>query len=143
MYLTSTEYVTLTGRAIAEATIIRITMACKLLDSRIGNYPFENGYKIDSSNDTWYFYNNKEIKISQKQAVKLWVAQMITCLYLNNDMPESFNSIKLGRFSMTKGKDSNSLLPDKMNYVDTILISSGIINSKIDLDSKCNEVNMI
>ena len=47
MYITSVEYESLTGKNAAEATDNRITMASTLLDSRIGNYPFNSsGWKL-------------------------------------------------------------------------------------------------
>lgn len=136
MYITASEYASLTGRAAAEATTVRIKIACKLLDSRIGNYPtYENGWKIDDNLSTWYTGNLTELTQDQKEAVQMWIAGMIEYLYLNGNMSSgNNNSIKLGRFSVSKSKNNQGkILPDEMGYYDSILISSGIINRSISI----------
>lgn len=147
MYLTATEYNTYTGRAASEATTIRITTACKMLDSRIGNYQInQDGWKIDASGDTWYIYLPQqytyncsplnsiynEVTIAQKQAIKMWVAGFIEQTVLYGTKPQSNNNIKLGRFSVNNGSNNNTqILPQNMGYYDSILISSGIINRRV------------
>jgi len=141
MYVTSSEYLTITGRPASEATSIRINISSKLLDSRIGNYPIydDTGFKIKVNNDKFYVFGcgiDTEIHISKKQAVQQWVCQMISFLTDNGDKPPSQgDNIKLGRFSVGKSgaSNTNSLLPDSMSYVDSLLISSGIINRKVKI----------
>ncbi len=134
MYITSTEYNTLTGRPAAEATTIRLTMACKLLDGRIGNYAIFNdtGYKITS---TWTVWDDGlDITLNQAKidAVKMWVASMISYLVDSGGVPPTTsNNIKLGRFSVGKSNSTSGLVPDELGYVDSILVSSGIINRKV------------
>ena len=133
MYITPTEYNTITGRDSAEATTIRITLSSKLLDSRIGNYPiFENiGYKINSSWQVEEDGVNTTLTKSKKDAVQMWVAQMVSFLYDNNDTPPTSESgVSLGRFSVN-GSSNISNIPDEVKYADSILISSGIINRKV------------
>lgn len=150
MYLTAAEYVTLTGKPIADANTVNIYMACKLLDSRIGNYgELSTGWKIDDTASTWYVqydinnyndlsilqYNNKyEVTAGQKQAIKMWVAGMISAIALNGASPNTSKNVKLGRFSVGSGSSSGSqIMPESMGYYDSILISSGIINRKVNL----------
>ena len=135
MYITATEYNSLTGRPIADANTIRIMLACKLLDSRIGNYPINSdGYKISSN---WVVYDGENITLHQSKidAVKLWVATMISYLTDNNNKPPSAaNNLKLGRFSVGKaGTIGDSFLPAEIGYADSILVSSGIINRKVKM----------
>lgn len=129
-YITATEYNNLTGRAAAEATTIRLNMASKLLDSRIGNYgTYSNGYKIDTSLTTWYVNNFDALTTEQKEAVQMWTAEMVKSLVLNSDSASTNNDLRLGRFSVAKSQNSTGkILPESMGYVDSILISSGIIN---------------
>lgn len=136
MYITATEYNTLTGRAASEATTVRLTIACKLLDSRIGNYPANSdGYKISSE---WVVYDIRSCQYqtlhqSKIDAVQLWVATMVSFLADNNNQPPSVsNNLKLGRFSVGKSNgNTNASLPGELNFADSILISSGIINRKV------------
>lgn len=138
MYITASDYNNLTGRPASEATVIRLTIACKLLDSRIGNYPTnEDGYKIRDS-DWTVFYKGQYQTLHQSKidAVKLWVATMISFLTdNNNNPPSSANNLKLGRFSIGKSNQqtsgSNSMLPGELGFADSILVSSGIINLKV------------
>lgn len=141
MYVTSNEYLSITGRPASDATSIRINIASKLLDSRIGNYPIydSTGFKIKVSNNKFYIFGcgiDTEIHISKKQAVQQWVCQMISYLKDNNDKPPSqSDNVKLGRFSVGKSgaASKNTLIPDEMSFVDSILISSGIINRKVKM----------
>jgi len=135
MYLTSSEYATLTGQPASDATISRIYQACKMLDSRIGNYAvYDTGWKIDDSATTWYVNSLTEVMEDQKQAIKLWIANLITIFVTSGSMPSSAKSVTLGRFSVNKGGISgNSILSDEMGYVDSVLISSGIINRSVML----------
>jgi hypothetical protein len=153
-YITSSDYNSTTGRDSSEATTERLLLASKLLDSRIGNYAtWSTGYKIDNSSSTWYvkpaFYdpnlnyvgnsNIHKIKVTQaqKDAIKLWVAAMITELYnSSNNMAGSGSNVKLGRFSVNKGSSQNNpsqILPQSMGFHDSILIDSGIIARKVEL----------
>ncbi len=132
MYLTPTEYNTYTERPASEATNLLIKLACKLLDSRIGNYKiYSNGYKIKELSN-WYVNNTVVVTEGQKEAIKMWVASMIQEMVTSGTTPNNSKSVKLGRFSTQKGNNAgNSILPDSMGFVDSILISSGIINREI------------
>jgi hypothetical protein len=133
MYITSTEYNTLTGRSKSECTNLRLIISCKLLDSRIGNYPTNNGYKINWI-DWVVIYKGQYQTLHQSKidAVKLWVATMISYLTDNNNKPPSAASnLKLGRFSVGKSNVNNSVLPGEISFADSILVSSGIINHKV------------
>lgn len=153
-YITSSEYASITGRASSEATTERLMIASKLLDARIGNYAtWDTGYKIDNSSSTWYlktafYYENLnyvgntsnyklEVSQAQKDAVKLWVAGMVTELYNSgSSMSQSGSNIKLGRFSVSKGSSSNNpsqILPASMGFHDSILVDSGIVFRKVEL----------
>lgn len=132
MYLTATEYNTYTGRTSSEATTLLIRQACKLLDSRIGIHGvYLNGYKIDtfSNSSNWYVDNYYIVTEDQKEAVKMWVASMIQEMVINGITPNNIDSVSLGRFSVKKV--NNRILPDSMGYVDSILISSGIIKRRL------------
>lgn len=140
MYITATEYNTITGRPASEATTYRITVSSKLLDSRIGNYIIQDdGYKIDSS--TWKIWWNgvlTELPTVQKDGVKLWTAQMISFLTDNNNNPPAKGKdIKLGRFSVDRNSSNtislNNPLPSEMSFADQILITSGIINKAVKM----------
>jgi hypothetical protein len=132
-YITSNEYAALTGRDTSEATTIRLNISSKLLDSRIGNYgTYQNGWKIDTSGTTWYINNFEPVTVDQKEAIQMWIAEMIKNLYLNGDSSSQNNDLRLGRFSVSKSKNSTGqILPESMGYIDSILISSGIINRRI------------
>lgn len=138
MYITSTEYNEYTGRAASEATTLRITISCKLLDSRIGNYPInQDGYKINENFKIWNCGVLETLHQSKVDAVKMWCSKMVESLYINDNNPSSIkaDNISLGRFSV--GGKSNNLnvgtLPDEMAYVDNILISCGIINRRVKI----------
>lgn len=140
MYITSTEYNTITGRAASEATTYRITVASKLLDSRIGDYLVQvDGYKINSSTwKMWICGVLTEISQVKKDAVQLWVSQMVSFLTDNNNLPSSqTNNVRLGRFSIGKnigsGNSNTSQLPDEMSFADGILVSSGIIKRSVSM----------
>jgi len=133
MYLTAIEYNTYTGRPSSEATTLLIRQACKLLDSRIGNHGiYSNGYKIDATNSTWYVDNYYIVTTDQKEAVKMWVASMIQEMVINGTTVNNIKGVSLGRFSVQKGSSSsNQILPSSMGYIDSILISSGIIKREL------------
>lgn len=137
MYITAIEYKSFTGRPRSEATKVRIRIASKLLDSRIGNHgTYDNGWKIDKDDDTWYVDETIELSHDQKIAVKMWVAVMISCLVDNDNKPVTNKNVKLGRFSVGNSGGNNifnQVLPEEMNYHDSILISSGIIKRSIDI----------
>ena len=138
MYITSTEYNSYTGRPATEATTVRIRIASKLLDSRIGNHgTYDNGWKIDKNDDiTWKVDDYYELTHDQMIAVKMWVSAMVSCLYDNDDKPITNKNVKLGRFSVGNAGGMsvfNQVLPEEMNYHDSILISSGIIRREIDI----------
>lgn len=136
MYISAEKYAFLSGRDGSEATLMRIKLACKMLDSRLGNHgTYDDGYKIDSSdNDTWYIDDYTELTAEQKEAVEMWVAKMIQVLYENGDSPSTSKNVKLGRFSVGNAStSSNSNLPSEMGYFDSILVSTGLINRNIRL----------
>ena len=138
MYITAIEYKSFTGRPRSEATKVRIRIASKLLDSRIGNHGvYSNGWKIDKE-DTyeWYVDDNTLLAHDQVIAVKMWVSVMVSCLYDNDNKPVTNKNIKLGRFSVGNTGGSsifNKVLPEEMAYQDSILTSSGIIKRAIDI----------
>jgi hypothetical protein len=136
MYITSTEYNIYTDRPVTEATPLRIKISSKLLDSRIGNYPINaNGYKITNNFQIYWKGVLTTIHQSKIDAVKMWVATMVSYLYDNNNNPPSgqADNIKLGRFNIagTTSSISNNYLSSEMQYVDSILISSGIIKRSV------------
>jgi hypothetical protein len=137
MYITSSEYAFLTGRDSNEATNIRIKLACKLLDSRIGNhYVYTDGYKIDTSSSIWQIDEN-DMTQEQKDSVQMWVAKAVEFLYQNGDSPQENKNVKLGRFSVGNSSTSTgSNLPDVLKLYDSILVSSGIINRNISLKER-------
>jgi hypothetical protein len=124
-YITAAEYNSITGRTKAEATSGRITRACLLLDARIGNYPPDatTGWKLDMD----------DLTVHQERAVHEWVAFMIAFLYDNDDVAPSAASLTLGRFSVTEHGQQGNLLPERLGFVDTILISSGLIKRGVDI----------
>lgn len=124
-YLSVTEYNAYTGRSASEANDRRLTMASKLLDTRIGIYSRQTsgtyeGYKLDL--DDLFDY--------QVEAVKTWVAWMTAALYLNNDSPGTFQQIRLGRFSVTE-ESSQSDLPDSVLWADYQLKDANLINRRV------------
>lgn len=137
LYITAIEYKSFTGRPRSEATKVRIRISSKLLDSRIGNHGvYDNGWKIKKSNTIWYVDNTVRLTHDQIIAVKMWVSTMVSCLCDNNNSPVTNKNVKLGRFSVGNsggGNVFNQVLPEEMNYQDSILLSSGIINRKIDI----------
>jgi len=138
MYITDVEYKSFTDRPKSEATKVRIRIASKMLDSRIGNHGvYDDGWKINNSDDDdWYVDNNIELSHDQVIAVKMWVAGMISCLYDNDNKPVTNKNVKLGRFSVGNSGGSNifnQVLPEEMKYHDSILISSGLIKRAIDI----------
>ena len=122
MYITSIEYTALTGNDAAEATDNRITMASTLLDNRIGNYPINAlGYKLTIA----------DLHVIQSRAVKLWVSQLVSFLYDNDDATPDSDNVTLGRFSVSK--QSSQLMPRSMGYADTLLVNSGLIKRGVRL----------
>ncbi|MFA7215381.1 MAG: hypothetical protein WC187_04980 [Bacillota bacterium] len=63
----------------------------------------------------------------RKNAVKEWVAQMVSFLYDNGDVSPSAASISLGRFSVTEHGQKGQLIPERMGLADAVLASSGIV----------------
>ena len=126
MYLTAAEYATITGRSAAEATTQRLTIASRMLDSRIGRYTRDEttGYKLVLANLDAY----------KSEAVQQWVAAMVEFLVKNNDAAPSTAAVRLGRFSVSHsaGQQGN-LLPESMRMIDSILIDSGLVVRGIDL----------
>jgi len=134
MYLNAMEYASITGSPAGDATYSRIYQACKMLDSRIGNYAvYDSGWKIDYSITTWYVNGLTEVMEDQKQAIKIWIANLIAVFVINGSMPSATKSVTLGRFSVNKGGAGGAILSDEMGYADSILISSGIINRSVML----------
>jgi hypothetical protein len=123
MYITNTEYAEITNRAEVEATTQRIKYACMLLDSRIGYYERnDDGWKLDTD----------DLKDYELDAVKQWIAFMITYLFENNDTAPSTASLTLGRFSITQNGQQEQVLPEQLRLADIILISSGLIKRGVD-----------
>lgn len=129
MYIDAAKYNSVTGRDAGEATDSRLTRASRLLDARIGNHIRVN----DSDSD----YNGFKLDLDalrswQKSTVQNWVAWMTAALYVNNDAPDTFQSIKLGRFSVTENEnDQNSNLPELVRYADMELRDAKIINTHV------------
>ena len=100
-------------------------MASSLLDSRIGNYPFNsNGYKLNIDN----------LVVVQSRAVKLWVSQMVSYLFDNDDETPDADNITLGRFSASG--QSSSILPRGMQYADTLLSNAGLIKRGVSISKR-------
>jgi hypothetical protein len=117
-YITAAEYTQITGRSSLEANDARIKRASMLLDSRIGNYLVsEAGWKLDLTT----------LPAHQLNAVKEWVAQIITFLYENSDSAPTSASLSLGRFSVTEHGQKDRLLPESLGFADSVLVSSGLI----------------
>lgn len=130
MYLTAQEYADLTGRPQNEATEAAINLASRLLDSRIGYYPFAEDYKLDLD-----LLTTRQVDI-----VKLWVAQMIANNFDNDGSVEQLeDSVSLGRFSVDRGNSrvSGNLIPSSMQYTDELLIDSGLIRRLVDKRNEC------
>lgn len=119
MYITATEYEALTGRPAAEATSARILASSLFLDARIGNYVPDatTGLKLDMD----------DLAVNEEYAVKLWVAHMISFLYDSGDVAPSHDSVHLGRFSVTVTGQQGKVIPQSMDMVDALLVSSGLI----------------
>ncbi|MFA5485347.1 MAG: hypothetical protein WC260_03830 [Candidatus Pacearchaeota archaeon] len=118
MYISPEEYSDITFRYRLEATEERIKRACLLLDARIGNHSVgRDGWKLDMDRLPEY----------RKNAVKEWVAQMVSFLYDNGDVSPSAASISLGRFSVTEHGQKGQLIPERMGLADAVLASSGIV----------------
>ncbi len=124
-YLTASEYNSISDRPQAEATTARINRASLLLDARIGNYlPDEDtGWKLDIDN----------LPKNQENAVKEWIAQMVAFLYDNGDVAPTAASLSLGRFSVTEHGQKGQILPEALNFADSILVSSGIIKRGVNV----------
>ncbi len=118
-YITAEEYNSIIERPQDEATDVRIRRASQLLDARIGNYlpDKDTGRKLNLDNAPKH----------QKDAVKEWTAQMVSFLFDNGDAAPSAASLSLGRFSVTEHGQKGQVLPERMNLVDSILVSSGIV----------------
>ena len=122
MYITATEYATLTGNDASEATDNRITMASTLLDNRIGNYPINAlGYKLTIA----------DLHVVQSRAVKLWVSQMVSFLFDNDDAAPSAENMSLGRWSVSG--QTKQLLPQSVHYADILLTNSGLVKRGVRL----------
>jgi len=120
-YITANEYNDITGGLASDATDQRIKRASRLLDARIGNHKYESEFKLDVDSLPAY----------QKEAVKEWVAWMLFALVKNNDSIEVNESVKLGRFSVTKRDGKNEQIPDSLVYADSVLKSSGIVKTGV------------
>ena len=117
-YITAAEYAQITGRDSTEATDARLKRASMLLDARIGNYLVnEDGWKLDLT----------ILPSHQLNAVKEWMAQMVAFLYENSDTAPSSASVSLGRFSVTEHGQKGTLIPESLGFVDSLLVSSGLI----------------
>src|SRR5690625_3050511 len=88
MYITGAIYHEVTGRDESEATQARIERACRLLDARIGNYPYRSDWKLDMD----------RLRPDQVSAVQEWVCGMIISFAVNNDGPQVAEGVRLGRF---------------------------------------------
>lgn len=125
MYITPEEYAEITGRDATEAIPGRIKMATQLLDARIG--PRERdiitGLKLDLAT----------LPVRQRDAVKAWCAEMIAYLVDNGDKAPTTETVTLGRFSVTEHGQKTSLVPEEMWFVDSILVSSDLINRKVKM----------
>ena len=129
-YLTAAEYAEITERPEEEATDTRIKRASMLLDARIGNYFFDR--------DTGRKLNMEKLPKHQQEAVKQWVAHMISFLFDHGDVAPSVTggSISLGRFSVSQGtgtQPGQAAVPEQMNLTDAILVSSGIIRRGVEV----------
>src|SRR5690625_6783662 len=101
----------ITGRDEVEATQARIERACRLLDARIGNYPYRSDWKLDMD----------RLRPDQVSAVQEWVCGMIISFAVNNDGVQVVEGVSLGRFSLT-GRDNGlpARVPDQLIYQEKI-----------------------
>ena len=120
-YITANEYNDITGGLASDATDQRIKRSSRLLDARIGNHKYESEFKLDVDS----------LPVYQKEAVKEWVAWVLFALVKNNDSIEVNESVKLGRFSVTKRDGKNEQIPDSLVYADSVLKSSGIVKTGV------------
>ena len=135
MYLTAEEYEEITGKPEEEATEQRLKYASQLLDSRIGDrfrkrglpYPFEDQFRYPQ--DQEFTLEMDRLYTYQKDAVKSWVAWMVSYLAENNDQAPSTASVSLGRFSVTHSEQS--IIPESMRMADAVLASSGLVSRKV------------
>lgn len=140
-YIDAATYASLTGKDASEATDARLKLASRLLDNRIGNY-----IRIDDSDSDYngFKLNLDKLKSWQKEAVQQWVAWMVSALYANGDAPDTFQQIRLGRFSVTENsEDENNTLPNQVKYADMLLRDAKIINTQVRsrrfVSSDCEE----
>ena len=141
-YIDAATYASLTGKDASEATDARLKLASRLLDNRIGNY-----IRIDDSDSDYngFKLNLDKLKSWQKEAVQLWVAWMTAALHVGGDAPDTFQQIRLGRFSVTENSvTENSTLPNQVKYADMLLRDAKIINTHVRsrqfVGSDCQEV---
>ena len=127
MYITPEIYFELTGRAVSEASEVRIRRASRLLDARIGMY----------ERDDWKLELD-ELTDCQKEAVQMWVSYVVVSFAVNNDSVQVNESIKLGRFSVSarQGGESATVIPDQLRYADIQLKDSGLIKRNIPIQRR-------
>ena len=124
MYITGAIYHDITGRDESEATQARIERACRLLDARIGNYPYRGDWKLDMD----------KLRPDQVSAVQEWVCGMIISFEVNNDGAQVVEGVSLGRFSLA-GRDNGlpARVPDQLIYPEMLLKSSGLIRRYVPI----------
>lgn len=133
MYLTAQEYEEITGKPKEEATEQRLTYASQLLDVRIGNRYTRRGRGHSLPNNGRWKLNLDDLYEYQKDAVKSWVAWMVSFLSENNDQAPSTASVSLGRFSVTEHGQQGSVIPESMRLADAQLVSSGLVSRKVKM----------
>src|SRR5690625_3885169 len=124
MYITGAIYHEVTGRDESEATQARIERACRLLDARIGNYPYRSDWKLDMD----------RLRTDQVSAAQEWVCGMIINFAVNNDGDQVVEVVSLGRFSLTgRYNGLPERLPDQLIYPEMLLKSSGLIRRYVSI----------
>lgn len=124
MYVDESTYISITGKEPEAFLNSRSKRASRLLDVRLGNRK-----RLDKSDNDYdgYKVDLDAVKTYQKEAVQEWVSWMIYTLWENNDSVEINESIKLGRFSVTKRDGKSEMIPDALVYADQMIKDSGLV----------------
>jgi hypothetical protein len=128
-YIDAARYNAITGRTTTEASDQRLLMASRLLDSRVGNY-----VRIDDDTNAYdgFKLDLDTLRAYQKEAVEHWVAWMVAALFIGGDAPNTFQNIKLGRFSITENaSQQDKTLPNLVEFADIQLKDAKIINTHV------------
>lgn len=122
MYVDSGTYLTITEKPLEAYWESRAIRASRLLDVRIGNRS-----RVKSGDYEGYKLDLDSLKSYQKESVQQWVSWMIFALWENDDSVEINESVKLGRFSVTKRDGKSEMIPDALVYADQMIKDSGLV----------------